>query len=133
MTVELCKVNSCTSKKIRYFRKNRVGAHAPQAPPLDPPLTLYYVICSACVKYFIVYYVLCRCSLFLIIITGLYCDLQFWHYMIVKHFFFLNLTLFLFRSSGQTVSSQFDLNNQFPPLYFSPVRSFSNNPVAPLE
>lgn len=38
-----------------------------------------------------------------------------------------------YRSSGQTVSSQFDLNNQFPPLYFSPVRSFSNNAIAPLD
>lgn len=38
-----------------------------------------------------------------------------------------------YRSTGQTVDSQFDLNNQFPPLYFSPVRSFSNNATAPLE
>lgn len=38
-----------------------------------------------------------------------------------------------YSSSGQTVSSQFDLNSQFPPLYFSPVRSFSNNATAPLE
>lgn len=38
-----------------------------------------------------------------------------------------------YRSSGQTVDSQFDLNNQFPPLHFSPVRSFSNNATAPLE
>jgi len=38
-----------------------------------------------------------------------------------------------YRSSGQTVSSQFDLNNQFPPLYFSPVRSFSSNAIAPLD
>lgn len=38
-----------------------------------------------------------------------------------------------YRSSGQTVCSQFDLNNQFPPLYFSVVKSFSNNATAPLE
>ncbi|KAL9963273.1 hypothetical protein ACROYT_G032457 [Oculina patagonica] len=38
-----------------------------------------------------------------------------------------------YRSSGQTVCSQFDLNNQFPPLYFSAVRSFSNNAIAPVE
>ncbi|KAJ7382513.1 F-box only protein 9 [Desmophyllum pertusum] len=38
-----------------------------------------------------------------------------------------------YRSSGQTVCSQFDLSNQFPPLYFSVVKSFSNNATAPLE
>ncbi|XP_015756888.1 PREDICTED: F-box only protein 9-like, partial [Acropora digitifera] len=37
-----------------------------------------------------------------------------------------------YRSSGQTVCSEFDLNNQFPPLYFSVVKSFCNNAVAPL-
>ena len=39
---------------------------------------------------------------------------------------------FFHRSSGQTVCSEFDLNNQFPPLYFSVVKSFCNNAVAPL-
>jgi len=38
-----------------------------------------------------------------------------------------------YRSSGQTVCSQFDLNSQFPPLYFSVVKSFSNNATAPIE
>ena len=37
MNVEFCEDNSGTSKKMHYFRKNKVGA---QAPPLDPPLHL---------------------------------------------------------------------------------------------
>ena len=40
MNVEFCKDNSDTSKKIRYFRKIKVGARAPRDPPLDPPLSL---------------------------------------------------------------------------------------------
>ena len=35
MNVEFCKDNSGTSKKMRDFRKKKVGA---QAPSLDPPL-----------------------------------------------------------------------------------------------
>ena len=38
MNVEFCEDNSGTSKKMRYFRKNKVGIRAPRAPPLDPPL-----------------------------------------------------------------------------------------------
>lgn len=38
-----------------------------------------------------------------------------------------------YRSSGQTVCSQLDLNNQFPPLYFSAVKSISNSATAPLQ
>ena len=37
MNVEFCEDNSNTSKKMRYFRKNKVGA---RAPPLDPPLAI---------------------------------------------------------------------------------------------
>lgn len=37
-----------------------------------------------------------------------------------------------YRSSGQTVCSNFDLDNQFPPLYFSVVKSLCHNAVAPL-
>ena len=36
MNVEFCEDNSGTSKKMRYFRKNEVGARAPRVPPLDP-------------------------------------------------------------------------------------------------
>ena len=40
MNVEFCEDNSGTSKKMRYFRKNKMGAKAPQALPLDPPLSI---------------------------------------------------------------------------------------------
>ena len=40
MKVEFCEDNSGTSKKMRYFLKNKVGTRAPRAPPLDPPLFL---------------------------------------------------------------------------------------------
>ena len=35
MNVEFCEDNSGASKKMRYFRKNKVGA---RTPPLDPSL-----------------------------------------------------------------------------------------------
>ena len=35
INVELCEHNSGNSKKMRYFRKNKVGT-----PPLDPPLDI---------------------------------------------------------------------------------------------
>ena len=38
MNVEFCEDNSGTSKKMRYFRKNKVGAQGRCTPPLDPPL-----------------------------------------------------------------------------------------------
>ena len=40
MNVEFCKGNSGTSKKMRYFRKNKVGAWPHWAPLLDPPLAV---------------------------------------------------------------------------------------------
>ena len=57
MNVELCEDNSGTSKKMRYFRKNKVGALACRACALDPPLqtctltcrTLHYLISTSSV------------------------------------------------------------------------------------
>ena len=41
MNVEFCeKDHSSTSKKMRYFRKNKVWPRAPRVPPLDLPLML---------------------------------------------------------------------------------------------
>ena len=40
MDVEFCEDNSGTSKKMRYFRKNKVGA----TPPLDLPLFIILLI-----------------------------------------------------------------------------------------
>ena len=45
----------------------------------------------------------------------------------------LFIYIYTFRSSGQTVCSQLDLNDQFPPLYFSAVKSISNSATAPLQ
>ena len=45
MNVEFCEDNFGTSKKMRYFRKNKVGARAPRAPPLDPPLVRTFQTC----------------------------------------------------------------------------------------
>ena len=46
--VQFCEDNSGTSKKMRYFQKNKVGAQPPRAPPLDPPLisTLHFCVAN---------------------------------------------------------------------------------------
>ena len=38
MNVEFCEDNSATSKKMRCFPKNKVGAQVPRAIPMDPPV-----------------------------------------------------------------------------------------------
>ena len=57
INVEFCKDNSGTSKKMRYFRKNKVGAGVPQAPPLDLPLGLLLSSsCSSVIPFYAILY-----------------------------------------------------------------------------